>query len=163
MSTTRVDTATFRISALPWDACAPLFGLGDEDLAARGMRRVIADEHPGFPCRVSLADAAIGETLLLLHHVHHDVRGPFRASGPIYVREHAAPATFAAGEIPELLRVRLLSLRAYDGAGLLRDAEVSEGRELEDVVDRMFSDPEVSYLHAHSARPGCYLCRIDRA
>jgi hypothetical protein len=108
-------------------------------------------------------DAEPGEGLLLLHHLHHDVPGPYRASGPIYVRERAAPAALAPGEIPALLRVRLLSLRAYDGAGLLRDAEVSEGRDLEAVVGRMFADPEVRYVHAHSARPGCYLCRIDRA
>ena len=159
-----VATATvFRVSALPRELFNSLFALDDDALAARGIRRVIADEKPGFPCRVSLVDAEPGETLLLLHHLHHDVSGPYRASGPIFVRERASTATPAPGEVPPLLRGRLLSLRAYDAEGLLRVAEVTEGRELDAVVVGLFTDPVVSYVHVHNARPGCYVCRIDRA
>ena len=159
---TQVTTHTFHISPLPLAAFRPLFALSDAELAARGMRRVIADSQPGFPCRVSLEDATPGETLILLHHVHHDVDGPYRASGPIYVREHATSAAPAPGEVPTSVRDRLLSLRAYDAAGMLRDADVVEGRELAVHVARLFADPAVAYLHAHNARPGCYNCRIDR-
>lgn len=159
---TGTATGTFCISALPLSQFQPLFTLSDAELASRGMRRVVADEHPGFPCRVSLVDAQPGETLILLNHLHHDVDGPYRASGPIYVRERALPADLAPGEVPELLRRRLLSLRAYDAAGMLRAAEVLEGRELPALVAGMLADPAVSYLHAHNARPGCYNCRIDR-
>jgi membrane glycosyltransferase len=91
------------------------------------------------------------------------VDGPYRGSGPIYVREQARPANLAAGEVPDLLRRRLLSLRAYDAAGMLRASEVIEGRELAALVAGMFADPDVAYLHAHNARPGCYNCRIDRS
>lgn len=163
MTATGTVTATFRIRSLDAEPFAPLFALSDADLAARGMRRVVADEKPGFPCRVSLADADVGETLLLLHHVHHDVSGPYRASGPIYVRELAVAARLAPGEVPASVRGRLLSFRAYDDAGLLRDADVAEGRELETVVERLFRDPAVRCIHAHNARPGCYSCRIERA
>jgi hypothetical protein len=64
--------------------------------------------------------------------------------------------------VPVLVRRRLLSVRAYDAAGMLRNAEVGEGRELPALVAGMFADPKVSYLHVHNARPGCYSCRIDR-
>ena len=47
--------------------------------------------------------------------------------------------------------------------GMLREAEVAEGRELPVLVARMFADADVAYIHAHNARPGCYSCRIDRA
>jgi hypothetical protein len=160
---TVTSTGTFHISALPLAQFQPLFALSDAELAARGMRRVVADEHPGFPCRVSLEDAQPGESLILLHHVHHDVDGPYRGSGPIYVRERATPANLAPGEVPDLLRRRLLSLRAYDAAGMLRASEVIEGRELAALVAGMLADPDVAYLHAHNARPGCYNCRIDRS
>jgi hypothetical protein len=153
---------TFRFSALSAEAFAPLFALDDDALAARGMHRVVADSKPGFPCRVSLVDAEPGETLLLLHHVHHNVAGPYRASGPIYVRERAAQATPAAGEVPAVVSGRLLSLRAYDAGGWLRDAAVTEGRELEHVIEQLFADADVAYIHVHNARPGCYSCRIDR-
>jgi hypothetical protein len=156
-------TGTFRVVGLPREPFAPLFALSDHELAARGMRRVIADSKPGFPCRVSLADADVGETLLLLHYLHHDVPGPYRGSGPIYVRESAAAGEFAAGEVPELLARRLLSVRAYDADGMLREADVTEGRELAALVQRLFADPGVAYLHAHNAKPGCFNCRIERA
>jgi len=97
-----------------------------------------------------------------LSHVHHDVPGPYRASGPIYVREHAVAAAPTPGELPVLLRHRLLSLRAYDAHGMLVDAEVCEGTALESVVTRLFADSAVAYLHVHNARPGCFMCRIER-
>lgn len=153
---------TFRVVGLAREPFVPLFTLSDSELLARGMRRVIADSKPGFPCRVSLADAEPGETLVLLNHVHHDVTGPYRGSGPIYVRETAAASRPAPGEVPEVLARRLLSVRAYDAHGMLREADVTKGRELAAVVQRLFADPDVAYLHAHNAKPGCFSCRIER-
>ncbi len=42
-------------------------------------------------------------------------------------------------------------------------ADVVEGRELAGAIGRMYADDAVEYLHLHSARPGCYLARVDRA
>jgi len=61
------------------------------------------------------------------------------------------------------LRRRLLSLRGFDLAGMLLDAEVVEGGVAAPMIDRMLANPAVAYLHAHYARPGCYAARIDRA
>ena len=160
-----MNTATiaFQVVALPADAFKSLATLSPEALAARGIRRVVADSTPGFPCRVSLRDAEPGESLWLLHHVHHDVNGPYRASGPIYVLEHAVQATPAPGEIPRMLRHRLLSLRAYDVNGMLVGADVCEGTQLEPRVTGFFADAEVAYLHVHNAKPGCFNCRIERS
>ena len=63
----------FRIHALPAARFAPLFALSDDELAARDIRRVVADQAASFPCRVSLLDAEPGERLLLLPHEHHAV------------------------------------------------------------------------------------------
>jgi hypothetical protein len=156
-------TTTFQVVGLSAGAFAGFAAISPAELEARGIRRVVADDKPGFPCRVSLEDAEPGESLWLLHHVHHDVPGPYRASGPIYVREQAVHATPAPGEVPAMLRCRLLSLRAYDADGMLRDAEVCDGTALEPVVARLFADPDVAYLHAHNARPGCFNCRIERS
>ena len=155
-------TTTFQVAALPAEMFAPLATLSPAELEARGVRRVVADSKPGFPCRVSLRDAEPGEPLWLLHHVHHDVPGPYRASGPIYVREHAVTAAPAPGEVPGMLRHRLLSLRAYDASGMLLAAELCEGAVLEPAVTRLFEDAGVAYLHVHNAKPGCFNCRIDR-
>jgi hypothetical protein len=153
---------TFQISALPSAPFAPLFALSDEALAAKGGVRRVADRAPGFPCRVSLRDAAPGETVLLVHYEHHPVRSPFRASHAIYVREGAAQAHPEPGEVPEMLRSRLLSVRAFDGAGMLVDADVVEGRALDAAIERLLGAAQADYLHVHFARPGCFAVRVDR-
>ena len=154
---------SFRISGLPATPFRPLFTLSDEALLAQGARRYLADECPGFPCRVSLADAALGERVLLVNFEHQPARSPYRAGGPIFVRENARAATPEIGEVPESLGRRLLSVRAYDGEDLITDAEVVEGRQLEPLIARFFAAPAVAYLHVHYARRGCYAARVDRA
>jgi hypothetical protein len=112
---------------------------------------------------VSLVDAAPGEPVLLVPFTHHDAESPYRASGPIFVREDACQASPGVDEVPELLRLRLLSVRAYDANALMVGADVVDGRELEAVIGRLFGDAQVTHLHVHFARPGCFACRIDRA
>lgn len=154
---------SFQIHALPIDAFAPLFALSDDALRDRDIRRVVADGRPVYPCRVSLQDAAEGERLLLLPHAHHVVDTPYRASGPVYVREAAIEATPDVDEVPALLRTRLLSLRAYDARGMMVWADVRPGTELEAGLDELFALERTDYIHLHYAKPGCYACRVVRA
>ncbi|MBU8976948.1 MULTISPECIES: DUF1203 domain-containing protein [unclassified Lysobacter] len=152
----------FRIHALPAAQFQPLFSLSDEELAAHDIVRVTADAPNGFPCRVGLRDAEPGERLLLLPYEHHAVASPYRGSGAIYVREHAAEASPPADEVPEQLRRRLLSVRAYGADGMMRIADVVDGQQIETLIARFFDMPGVEYLHVHYARYGCYACRITR-
>jgi hypothetical protein len=157
------QTSSFRIHALAAEPFAPLFALSDDELRARGIRRVTAQESPGYPCRVSLQDAAAGESLLLLPYAHHDVDTPYRASGPIYVRETATQSQPAVDEVPVLLRSRLISLRGYDVRGMMVGADVRPGTELEAGIAELFALERVDSLHLHYAKPGCYACRVARA
>jgi len=153
---------SFQLVALPFDQFSSLFSKGDDELQTIGARRMVVDGKPGFPCRVSLADAEVGETVLLLPFTHHNVSSPYRASGPIFVRSGARTANPAAGEIPVMFRHRQLSVRAYDKAAMMVGAEVVMGNELEEVIRRLFANESVSYLHVHNAKPGCYNCRVVR-
>jgi len=154
---------TFQIVALPSAPFAPLFALSDEALAEKGGVRRIADGRPVYPCRVSLRDAERGETLLLMHYEHQPARSPFRASHAIYVRRGADQVHLEPDEVPEMLRSRLLSVRAFDSSGMLVGADVVDGQALEGVIERLLGAPEAEYLHLHFARPGCYAARVDRA
>ncbi len=140
----------------------PLFGASAEQLAQRGAQRMIASTAPGYPCRVSLVDAQPGETVLLLTHVHHDVRTPYRASGPIFVRAAAEAARTRVDEVPAFLRHRHLSVRGYAAEGILLDAEVSTGVDLEQAIRRLFGNAAIRYLHVHNAAQGCFLCCVER-
>jgi hypothetical protein len=69
----------FRISALPAEPFEHLFGRSEQELAAQAVRRVVADRSPGFPCRVSLQDAVVGEPVLLVNHEHLPEDSPYRS------------------------------------------------------------------------------------
>lgn len=153
---------SFHIRGLAADAFAPLFALEDAALAARGIRRVVAETPHSAPCRVTLEDAEPGETLLLLGFEHQTAHSPYRATGPIFVRAAAAAVFDRVDVLPPVFAGRLLSVRAYDGDGMMTDADVvdSDPRAL---FDRFFADPAVDYIDVHYARRGCFGCRVDRA
>jgi len=139
-----------------------LFDLDDAALTERGIRRVRSDQPIGFPCRVSLEDTPVGEEVLLLTFTHQDSQSPYRASGPIFVRRGQAPARIV-NELPPYLTLRPLSVRAYDAADQMVDADVVDGPAAESLIRRYLARPDVAYLHVHFARRGCFACRVDRA
>ena len=100
----------YRIEGLAREAFAPLFGLGEGELAARNARRVRA-EGSGYPCRITLEEAEEGESLILVNHVSLDAPTPFRASHAIYVREAAGAPPVYRDEVPPVLDKRILGLR----------------------------------------------------
>lgn len=159
--TVQGGTVTFQVSPLRRDEFEELFTLDDDALAARGAKRYVADRTPGFPCRVSLQDADPGERVILVPYWHQPARSPYRAFGPVFVREAASTALCPPGTIPGLLRTRLLSVRGYDQDHLMTTADVVNGREIDSLLVRTLEDERVSYVHVHFARPGCYACRVD--
>lgn len=154
---------TFRVIGLDPAPFVPLYGLPDDALARHGAIRVRVDEAGGVPDRVELRDLAPGETALLVNHVHQPASTPYRASHAIYVREGARVPRIVDGRLPTVMRRRLLSLRAFDPAHMMVDADVVEGVDALAVLSRLLDDARVDYVHAHYARPGCFAARIERA
>jgi hypothetical protein len=139
-----------------------LFHLSEEEFASHIMLRYIVTAKPGFPCRVSLQDAEPGEKVLLLNYIHLDTATPYRASHAIFVRENATPAELAIDEIPDSIRNRLMSVRAFDAQGMMLDADVVDGKLLETVLQGLFDNGAVEFVHLHNAKRGCYAARVDR-
>ena len=154
--------SSFRLVGLAAENFEPFFAMSDDELAALGARRVVADAPTGFPCRVSLADAAAGDELLLLPFEHLSTRSPYRASGPVFVRRGVPRAVLAPGEIPPYVTRRVMSVRAYDADDMMVDADVCEGTDVRDAFDRMLADDAVAYIHLHNAKRGCFSCRVER-
>ena len=153
----------FRVTGLSPEPFRHLYGLSDDELAAHGAKRYVAGEDGGFPDRIEMRDARPGESLFLLNHLYQPADTPYRGSHAIFVLEGAEQSYDRIDEIPEVMRTRLLSLRAFDNAGMMLDGEVVEGRQIEGVIERFFANPDVDYIHVHNARRGCYSGRIDRA
>lgn len=152
----------FRIAGLDPDLFASLHTLTNTELAARRIERVQVREKPGAPCRVSLDDADVGEDVLLLSFEHQPVRTAYQQQGPIFVR--ARQARFdAANVMPPAMMRRTLSLRAFDTHGAMCEADLVEGRDAAGLIEQMFANRQVDYIHAHYAKRGCFAARIDRA
>ena len=154
---------SFQVHALPAARFKPLFDLSDEELSKIRAARMTVDAKPGYPCRVSLADAEIGETVILVNFEHQPAESPFRASHAIFVRELAQQAHPGIGMVPDLLESRLISIRAFDGRHYMVDADVVDGSSLGGSIPAMLQDPGVEYLHLHNARLGCFIARVTRA
>ena len=101
----------YQISALSADEFNHLSALCDDALAKQGARRMRVDTKPGFPCRVTLEDAEVGESVLLVNYEHLAVASPYRSAHAIFVREGATTCAPIISDIPEQLRLRLLSIR----------------------------------------------------
>lgn len=153
----------FQFVALPVEYFTHLFSMSDAELVSLGAIRMTVDAQPGFPCRVSLLDAPVGERVILTRFQHHEANSPYQSSGPIFVREMAQTAKPEVNKIPHMFNHRLLSVRAYDQDAMMQGARVVEGRALKESITDFLVNEAISYLHIHNAAPGCFNCMVQRA
>ena len=153
----------FQISGLSEKRFQHLNGADSGVLAEHGVERTTVDVRPGYPCRVSLRDVDIGETVLLLNYEHLPHASPYRSSHAIFVHEGSTQAVSEINQIPEMLRLRLLSVRAFDTNGMMIDADIVDGHRVEPIIKRMLSIKPVEFLHLHNAKRGCFMAQVERA
>ncbi len=149
---------------LPIDpAIADRFRATGHDESGNLLRRLAAD-HPS-PCRVCLREAVPGEAVLLGSYHLPRPRGIYWTPSPIFV--HAAPCVpFTEPDtIAPILRGRMISVRAYDAADqcVYDLGFAGDGDAIEAPLARALDDPRTAFVNVHTARPGCLLCRVERA
>ena len=152
---------TYKVTGLDPTPYKPLFGLSDDELGERGIVRMTVTE-PTFPCRVSLTDRSIGESVLLLNHTSHDVANPYRATHAIFVTETEQDAATYVDEVPPVFQKRVLSLSGFDKDGMMVDALLTLPGEADAGIRKLFANPEIETIHAHNATRGCFSARIER-
>lgn len=153
----------FQIKALPKAAFSHLFGMSDAELAERQACRQVVTAKPGTPCRVSMADAEIGETVILLNFAHQPEKGPYQATHAIFVRECADQARIAINEVPQVIRSRLMSVRQFDDRHMMIDADVVPGEMVGPVISKALGNAGTAYIHLHYAKPGCFAASVHKA
>ena len=137
-------------------------GLDPELARIPEARRVTVTARPGFPCRATLEDAELGETVLLLNHASNDVAGPFRSTFAIYLRAGASRAAEYRDALPPVFTSRTISLRGFDERGDLRAAELASDEGIDPAIRAMLNRPEIAFINAHNAAAGCFAARIVR-
>ena len=123
--------------------------------------RQLADAPHAYPCRRCLTDAEPGEVLRLVGYDPWTLDSPYRQPGPVFVHERACE-TAVVTELPEQQRRRLLSVRAFDAAGLPTVAEVVPGDDVTARLEELLDDERTAFVHLHNAAPGCFAARVDR-
>ena len=138
-----------------------LRGQSTDDFGNPTRRSRAADG--GAPCRHCLHDAKPGDELILTGHSPFDQLGPYKEVGPIYLHAASCQAYAAPKVIPPVIRQRQVVIRAYDETQSIIDADLVDGADAESLIERLFANTRTRYLHARTARHGCFLCRIERA
>jgi len=153
---------TYRIKGIDPAPYRHLFDLSDAELADKGVVRMTVTEKPSFPCRVSLTDRELGETVLLLNHVSHDIANPYRASHAIFVTEGEEEQGEYVDQVPPVFEPRVLSLRGFDKDGMMADAILTQPGEADAGIRKLFENPAIETIHAHNAGRGCFSAKIER-
>jgi hypothetical protein len=173
----------FQVIALSPEPFDRLFDLSDEALAARGARRLVAEEN--WPCRISLDEAVPGEPILLVNHEHQPADTPYRSRHAIFVtrRERAAgpeaggsPQDGVCSDHADVLRFLTLAAGAdveLDGLALV-EGLVARGLDVGEVDEHvvavftgdeavaLLSVEELDGTDCHGA--SAYLCQsVDRS
>ena len=152
----------FQIQPLQGDDFEHLFDLDDTALAARQARRMVVAAHPGTPCRVSMQDARVGETVILFNYEHQPEDSPYQARHAVFIRQHAQQASFDVNEVPDVICSRLISLRYFDRDHMMIDADVVAGDAVAQALSAAFDNHTIAYAHIHNAKPGCFAAAAYR-
>jgi hypothetical protein len=153
----------FRCVPMDTDSARRFRATRRDDRGGPILERVV--DGPGFPCRHCLRLGLPGEVMLLASWDLPLPQGPYWAPSPVFLhaRECAPPALEDA--LPETVRVNaIVSLRHYDAAGMcLYDlGVVVPGEEAEAALLGRLGDSRVAYVNIHTARPGCWLARVEK-
>jgi len=153
---------TYRITGIDPAPYRYLYGRSDAELASRGVVRMIVNEKPSFPCRVSLTDRDLGESVLLVNHVSHEVANPYRASHAIFVTEGVEQPAEFVDCVPPVFEPRVMSLRGFDKDGMMEEAILTQPGEADAGIRKLFENPAIETIHAHNAARGCFSAKIER-
>lgn len=121
-------------------------------------------DGPGFPCRHCLQLGKPGEVMLLASWDLPLPQGPYWTPSPVFLHAHDCAPAALEDALPETVRVNsIVSLRHYDAAGMcLYDlGAVMPGEEAEAALRERITDLRVAYVNIHTARPGCWLARVE--
>jgi len=129
------------------------------------LRRVVATADGGFPCRHCLRCARAGELVLLGSYDLPRPRGIYWTPSPIFLHADACARFESTGVVaPTVRSYSLVSIRAYDGHDqcLYDLGQVCPGEEVDAPLQRALEDQRTAFVNIHTARPGCWLTRVER-
>lgn len=115
-------------------------------------------------CRLCLGDGGPDQKHILFSFMPFDEnKNPYSEVGPVYVHDKCEQYEDSNVFPPDLKKRKYLQVRGYDVGQRLIAADLSEGKDVEGTVDKLFEDLEVEYLHIRDGLTGCYFMKIERS
>lgn len=145
-----------------------------DQAVAQQVRDTLTAPGYGHPAHVEVA-RGYGPCRVCLHTFHEDTdtrilftydpfagREPFPLPGPIFIHERDCVPYAETSRFPDQLRFIPLTFNAYGrDRRLLAQVRIGDGR-VEDVVDRLFDDRRIDYIHVRNTEAGCFIAHLDR-
>jgi uncharacterized protein DUF1203 len=158
--TLRMKSSTFCIAPLLTEVAERARRAAEAGAADHAV--VIADSPTGYPCRHCLRFAKPGERVILFPYAAIPPGHPYSETGPIFVHAKRCQRYSAVDEYPADFR-NGRAFRAYDANYNMIDAEVVNGREPEEVIEKLFQNPKTAFVDGRSVSRGCFTFRMQRA
>lgn len=137
-----------------------------KDDAGDELRRITVQSVPGgglSPCRHCLTPIEDGRDALLgSYHLERPL-GAYWTPSPIFVHADACGRFDVSGTLPEFMHGIPLSVRVYDGEDLMlyELSGITEGPEADAMIKHGLADDRARFANIHTAKFGCFLCRVE--
>ena len=125
--------------------------------------RPFAATGQGEPLRCCLRYAEPGEQITLISYAPFEHPSVWTEVGPVYIHAARCEGFTPTGRLPEQLATGPRVLRTYradDTMNYEHNTVVTEGAELQPIIERLLSEPDVTTVHVRSLAPQCFLYAV---
>ena len=140
---------------------------------AESVRAAEKDPHYNFPaytdiargdapCRHCLKIIPAGEQATLFTYDAFEGVEKLPLPGPVYIHSKSCERYPEDAGFPAELKNSPRTLNAYAHGRRLLAQEYVENGTVDSAVDKLFTRPDVEYIHVRSTTAGCYTFRIER-
>jgi hypothetical protein len=117
----------------------------------------------GEPLRCCLRYAEPGEEITLISYAPFERPSVWREVGPVYIHAAQCDGFTATGRLPEQLATGPRVLRTYRADETMNyehNTVVTDEVDLEPIIERLLSKPDVATVHVRSLAPQCFLYAV---
>jgi hypothetical protein len=116
----------------------------------------------GAPCRHCLKLIPAGEQATLFTYDAFEAVEKLPLPGPVYIHAKSCDRYPEDAGFPPELKNSPRTLNAYAQGRRLLAQEYVENETVDSAVEKLFTRPDVEYIHVRSTTAGCYTFRIER-
>ncbi len=125
--------------------------------------RPFAATGQGEPLRCCLRYAEPGEQITLISYAPFEQPSVWREVGPVYIHAGRCEGYTPTGRLPRQLATGPRVLRTYradDTMNYEHNTVVTDEADLELIIERLLSRPDVATVHVRTLAPQCFLYAV---